>query len=724
MQERNHAYKEYQISVCKDYDPSRDKLYNNDKVAYRWYTTTLEWTEKAIQELTTQQAVSNIFSDGHKANESWVKTTYIMLDSDDGKITADELIDQQSKWQFDSYIYTSQNHQKEKNGLKCDRLRVLIPLMEPIDNISDLEAVKEYFIDKFPWTDNSFMGRARYFAHGTRDVSSFVGDKGPLNWKNLPDLDKYRNRIKKAKKTSWKKSANNEIKISNVVLDSSKAERKILDVIPGESIYCPVCGMSDDRSGDQHNATIMINDEDLPFLFCQSCKSRGNGNDGVYNFDDTDALIYRYNLEDKIVFIDEIKSTYYTGSYEQGSDEFKLRDRGGKEHVVQFCKFHKIPVPDTYPRARVELIFDSDKLFDFSKGYVNRYSATDLIKSQIPAGHVAKLPHYIGKLIDHILAHDKDIIERFYNDIAWWIQKREKLITAHLMQGTEGTGKGLFFDNVIRPIIGPQFSAQSDQDAFGKEFNSYLQENIALLINEVSGNFSGNKDKELKTVERMKQAITDKNIFIEDKGIKRVIGKNHCTMFFATNRRHALTLAEDDRRFNVAPRQEVKITKTSWWPGYFKMIEHLKKELQEFVFYLKQYQVDESLIGKVIDNEPKRILQTMSQTNADMFFDAVKKGDLEWLCDNVSKDNSRDSLEKNIKIENMLKSLSGSDKCKTDDLCLLYNNINGKTLTPVAFGRMASGYIGKAKQMRFGTSNKKGFSIQWDEIDDVTDIPF
>jgi len=722
--ERKQECKTYSIGVCRDYDPNRDKLYNNEKVARGWCATTLEWTETSVRDFTKKQAVSNIFSDGHKTNDSWVKTTFIMLDSDDGDITAEQLISLQSAWSFDSYIYSSQNHQKEKKGKICDRLRVLIPLDEPITSLEDLEAVKAFFIEKFPWTDKTFLDRARYFAHGTSEISSFVSDKGFFKWRDIPNFESYLQKAKLRTGKKWKRTSNKLIKISDVVLDSNRDQRKILDILPEESIYCPYCGMSDERNGDQHNATIMLNDNDLPFLFCQSCKSRGNGNDGVYNFDDVDGLIYRYHLEDKILFIDNIRAEYYGGCYEQGLDEFIIRCLGSKEHAVQFCKYHKIPVPEIYPRARYELVFESDKLFDFEKGFVNKYSATELIKMPVPGNHSAKLPVYIGKLVDHILAHDQDIIARFYNDMAWWIQKRVKLTTAYLMQGTEGTGKGLFFDNVIKPIIGSQYTTQTDQDAFGTQFNSYLSENIAVLVNEVSGNFSSSDSKNYSTVEKMKMAISDVHVQIEGKNINRYNGKNNCTFFFATNRRHALTLAEDDRRFNVAPRQEVKVANTSWWPGYYQLRDLIKDEIQEFVWYLNQYPVDVSLIGKVIDNEPKRILQTMSKTNADMFFDAVKKGDLQWMYDNVIKYIGYDSLEKDLKIKNILKSLSGSDKCRTDDLCLLYNNINGKSLTSVAFGRMASGYIGQAKQMRFEHENKNGFAIQWDKIDEISDFPF
>ena len=36
--------------------------------------------------------------------------------------------------------------------------------------------------------DKSCLGRARYFAHGTTEVSSFVDSRGSLNWQKLPDL--------------------------------------------------------------------------------------------------------------------------------------------------------------------------------------------------------------------------------------------------------------------------------------------------------------------------------------------------------------------------------------------------------------------------------------------------------------------------------------------------------------------------------------------------------
>ena len=714
------------ISVCSNYDYTKSKEYNNDKVAHGWATQELDWTDKSVLNLTTQHGIScNEYSTDHRLNENWVGAHALMLDFDDGRVTKSQLLEDQKSWEFDSYIYSSQNHQKpkiDKDGKTippCDRLRGFIPLDETITDVYDLRAVEGYFKQKYPAIDQSFMGQARYFAHGTTEVSSFRNSQGPLKWKEIPDLDNYRQKVTVK---CWQKKTETLIQLSDKVFDANKQDQRIKDILPDEPIYCPYCGLSEERSGDNHNAVIMMSDDDLPFLFCSSCQSRGLGNKGVYNFEEEDGYIYRLALDDKLVFIDTLKSKYMGGCKEPGLNEFVVREQSGTDHVAQFCKGHKIPYPGTFPRARYELIFNSDERAEFDKGFVNKYSVTDLLKNPVPVGHVAKKPTYIGNLIDHIMSDDTEVIDRFYNDLAWFVQNRKKLINSYLWQGVEGTGKGFFFSRVLQVIFGTQYCAQTDQDAFGTQFNSFLTDNVLVLVNEVSGNFSGSESKGLATIEKMKIAITDEHIQIEGKNKDRFNGKNVCSFLFATNRRDAITLSDNDRRFNVAPRQEVKLHNTSWWPGYQQLMLLVEDEIQEFVWYLKQYDVDEALIGKVIDNEPKRILQIMSQTNADMFFEAVNKGDLDWLEENVVVELSGFDVDKrNDHINSIIFNLKGADKVSAKDLCDLYNNINNKKLTTVAFGRLATGHLGKAKTVRIANKPQHGFDIVWNSRDLTTD---
>ena len=245
------------------------------------------------------------------------------------------------------------------------------------------------------------------------------------------------------------------------------------------------------------------------------------------------------------------------------------------------------------------------------------------------------------------------------------------------------------------------------------------QDNVLVLVSEVSANFSTSEKQRLSVIEKMKMAITDRFIQIEGKGKDRINGENNCTFLFATNRHHGIVLPKDDRRFNVAPRQEVKLHDAQWYPGYNDLIKQISSELQEFVYYLKQYDIDYDKIGKVINNAPKKLLQALSSTDAEDFFEAINNGDASWLKDNVIKKDKYNSDEKYNEINNLVDCLTRRDKISTHDLCTLYNYINNKNLTVQGFTKLAKQYLkSEIKQLRIGSSRIQGIEMKWNGVDD------
>ncbi len=152
------------ISICENYDSKQTKDFNNSRVANGWELREFEWTEKEIVKLTTEFGISgNEYSDGHKTTKSWIATHAIMLDFDDGEMTTRRLLALQREWDFDSYVFSSQNHQREKPKddkveQACDRLRVLIPLTEPINGDFDHDAVEKWITDQFPGGEMQDVG--------------------------------------------------------------------------------------------------------------------------------------------------------------------------------------------------------------------------------------------------------------------------------------------------------------------------------------------------------------------------------------------------------------------------------------------------------------------------------------------------------------------------------------------------------------------------------------
>ncbi|MBC8194116.1 MAG: hypothetical protein H8E18_17145 [FCB group bacterium] len=717
-------------NTCKNYDINISKKENSAKVAFGWEMTDIPWQEDEIIKLTTLRGISgNQFKNDHRANSDWIATHFIMLDFDGGQYTLDWLKDEQHKWQFDSYVFSSQNHQKEKVKASgesippCDRLRALIPLKTPITEEFDRTAVESAWIVRYPHDgfDRSFMQQARYFAHGTDEVCSFIDERGPLDWTELPGLyDQYKKKPKRGR-PSKQPDIPYTFKLEDAVKDGSENEIVLNDIEPDTPIYCPVCGGADYRSNSGHNAVWMFNDKtELPFIYCSSCDSRGlgAGGKGVYNLNRDEAHKIQSEKENAIVFVDTITSRYYGGCVENGMRDFVVRPITTIDLVHQFCKYNKLQIPDIFPRARFELKFNRDETFSYDEGFVNKYVATEYLRKPVPEGHIAGLPEYIGKVINHVLADDEEIKKQFYNDMAWFIQNRQKMITSYLFQGVEGTGKGFLFTHVFQPIFGQNYCSQTDQDAFGNQFNSFLQDNVLVLVNEVSGNFSTSDQKNLSTIEKMKIAITDEHIQVEGKNKDRVNGHNQCSFLFATNRRHGVVLSKNDRRFNVAPRQEQKIHDADWWPGFEQLKQLVREELQEFVWYMKQYQVDEDQIGRVVDNEPKKVLQIMSQSHADDFFEAVSSGNSTWLRDNYSW---YDTFHEKNREAKLIDGLHGTDYISSGVLRELYNAITEKSLSPVAFGKLAAGYLGESMQMKRGGVKFRGWLIEWKRVPDDTD---
>ena len=236
--------------------------------------------------------------------------------------------------------------------------------------------------------------------------------------------------------------------------------------------------------------------------------------------------------------------------------------------------------------------------------------------------------------------------------------------------------------------------------------------NIFFLII-FSGNFSSSEHQNLSNIEKMKIAITDEYIQIEGKNKDRINGQNNCSFFFATNRPHGVVLGESDRRFNVAPWQTEKIHNTKWWPGYNELVIRVQGELQQFVWYLKQHEVDECKIGHVISNEPKKLLQIMSQSNADQFFEAVMKGDVNWLRDHLAQTGELDKHELLFDAQQFLNRSKGNKAVSVSELCMLYNALTRKRLATVAFGKLAAAYLGKSKIVGKRPNRFRGWYIKW-----------
>lgn len=133
---------------------------NNQAVDYKPYNTSLENFANVLK--SNGRYSPFIYNENYRKESNTIlnKTNCIMLDFDDG------LTLEKAKKIFDVYnviIATTKSHQKEKNGIICDRFRVILPTdyFEDI-TIEDYKQMMSLLILRYG-SDNATKDVARYY---------------------------------------------------------------------------------------------------------------------------------------------------------------------------------------------------------------------------------------------------------------------------------------------------------------------------------------------------------------------------------------------------------------------------------------------------------------------------------------------------------------------------------------------------------------------------------
>ncbi|MBC8400932.1 MAG: hypothetical protein H8E14_05535 [Candidatus Marinimicrobia bacterium] len=627
-----------------------------------------------------------------------------MLDLDGG-ITIPEMEDRCSQWHY--ILYTSTSHQV--NG--DDRFRVILPI-DP-DNYKSYSTHKlhnrvyESVLSQFPEIDKSCTSPASKFFPFCGDMSNFEVKvhAGQDYW--APDFSARYVNFSDVNGTPV-------IKLDTIVLNENKQPVLVQDIKNKTRIHCPFCDPAERHNPETHNAAVYLKNG-VPYIYCSSCESRGRGlgKKGVYQLKPNQAYELAVANQGVIVFRDIISDRYYLGEMSKAQERYGFNTIA-KQNIPNALANRDIPIPDLYPEMEFFPDFASDKIVDLERGFVNRYIAPDVLRKSAVRGAGLTVPKYTGLLTMHICGDDQDVYDLLINHLAYMVQKRAKTRIAFLFQGTQGTGKGVWFNYVLAQIFGRDYCADVLQKVFVKEFNMFLESNFCILVDEVEANFS-ETNSEITRV--LKQVIADTHISVEGKGVDIRNGRNNANIFFATNKRNGVHIEPGDRRFIVAPRQENKIYDMTWWGDDDQMIELLKSETKEFVVYLKGYSVDMSKVNRPFDNPAKEALIDLSKTNADYFFEAVKDGNWVWLSENIVPDLIPLSVACNI--QNTLDRIKHAARVSRDDLNDIYNNIHNKHINPASFTRLCKLHGLSIRQMWIDGSNKQGVDVSWN-LPDLT----
>ena len=597
------------ISVCKNYHPERDKEYNNNKVARGWQIIEVPWDKDSIINITTGKGIScNEFREGIRKKENWVGCSALMLDFDDGRMTVENLLSEQSKWEFDSYVFSSQNHQKSKGSEPpCDRLRVLIPFKEPITDERTRDHIEKVFKQKFKSLDPGFMDKTRYFAHGTTSVSSFTESKGPMDWKLLVNqVDSPSDLIVED---------DNRIRRDFLTSGVSKGKRDI-------ACFKAACTLRDCGYTINEAAVLL--------------KKGADKCDPPFSEDEVLAKLksaYSYDPE-PFAFIEATTAAYYY--HYQG----KLY-QATKDILKETFRSLKTSLPENYPILEFKFDVHDDLQIDLGKRTYNLFKPTHYHLMEKNGEFVDPLESFrmISKLLKNLIPVRKER-DYFLNWLAAILQTRKKLMTSFVFIGQQGAGKGVFLGHILKPLFGQTQTLQVEDEQLKSSFNGWIKNACFIAFNEVAHDNHGRNSLNSK----IKSIITDPTITINEKNIRTYQIENNVNCVFYSNERVPLLVERSDRRFTIIETGD-NLAKKSWFqvPESF---DAFKKEMKSFAQFLWNLDVDETKANTPLKNNMKDALISAGQNRWEEFVYYLKKADQKWFEENTELLKDWDGCEK------------------------------------------------------------------------------
>ena len=329
-----------------------------------------------------------------------------------------------------------------------------------------------------------------------------------------------------------------------------------------------------------------------------------------------------------LAFRDFKTSNYFNGFYNASTSHLELAMAKNESQLRQFMQQHGQAMGEFVPDWNLVWNPHKPNIVDTANKELNTYQPSTYFQSTPTKGKKpTTLPPTISKVISHVLANDQPTIDHLINWLAVIVQTRNKTGTAWVWHGTQGTGKGVLFHQILTPLFGEVNVVSKRMEELESEFTGFMENKFLVFIDEIE---AGNSLYHSKISAKLKNLIVEPTISIRRMYTPAYMATNYANMIFASNKAGAVEISPDDRRYNVGPyqTQPIKLTST-------EIDVTLPTELKPFYDYLMQYPADTNKARTPLVSAARSTLIDISRTAIDTVADAVLAGDLKFLWDHL-----------------------------------------------------------------------------------------
>ena len=320
-------------------------------------------------------------------------------------------------------------------------------------------------------------------------------------------------------------------------------------------------------------------------------------------------------------FRDLRTAQYYNGTWNPSTQTLSIHQARNETQIDHWYQSHGRFMGEFIPIWDMGFNPQEDWIIDEEGKRINTFRFSEYMR--LKPKNNQDFPNIL-KVIKHALGYvgeeDDELLEHFINWLACVFQRKHRPITAWVMHGVEGTGKGFLFNRIIRPLLEPSNTASVTVANIEDEFNGWQANKLFIFVDEVDVDDFREKGR---VTARLRNAITEPTVrvrFMRQQAVEMI---NRACYLFASNRPQPTYIPETDRRYNVGNFQQSKLVPPKE--------EDVEMELEAFAQYLIAHKADIKQANSIIETEAREKIKQLGISSIVETCRTITKGDFDAL---------------------------------------------------------------------------------------------
>ena len=325
-----------------------------------------------------------------------------------------------------------------------------------------------------------------------------------------------------------------------------------------------------------------------------------------------------------LAFRDLKTAEYYNGLFNPVTSKLELYRAKNETQLDHWMRSHGRVLGDFIPVWDIQYDPRGDWVIDEDGHKLNTFRPSPYMgKDPNPSVTTKDFPTIYG-IIRHLLGEKgtTELSDNFLNWLAVIFQRKAKPLTAWVIHGCEGTGKGYFFNKIASKLLATQNAMAITVGNLEDQFNGWIEGKLFILVDEIEVDDFREKGR---VTAKLRNYITEPTIALRRMRQATIDAPNYASFLFSSNRPQPVYIPPTDRRYNVGNYQPKKLAPPD--------DEIVANELEKFAEWLLAHRADVEAASSIVHTEARDLIQKLSVSSIQETCNAMKDGDFDklWL---------------------------------------------------------------------------------------------